>query len=218
MTKNSKIQALLAMVSLALVVLLSVSFPAPAAGERSPAEEFLAEVNLARTHPQRYAAFVKELRGRFEGKNLRLPGSATLLRTTEGVGALDEAVTYLFRQKVLPPLVWSPGLARAAAELVHDQGEAGGVGHKSQSGGVSERIERQGDWEHRIGENVAYGPRTARFIVLELIIDDGVPGRGHRKNIFTPDFAVAGAACGPHPVYGTMCAMDFAGGFTGKKP
>ena len=63
------------------------------------------------------------------------------------------------------------------------------------------------------GENVSYGKASAREVVLALIIDDGQPARKHRKNIFNPNFNVAGAAFGPHARFGTVCSMDFAGGY-----
>jgi len=50
-------------------------------------------------------------------------------------------------------------------------------------------------------------------MVMQLIIDDGVKGRGHRKNIFAKGFATAGVACGTHPRFDTMCVIDFSGGF-----
>ena len=192
-------------------------FPGPQharPAEGGLAERMLAETNLARTQPRKYASFLRELRGRFRGKMYLQPGSSALVRTREGVAAVDEAIRFLSRQPPLPPLSWSPGLAEAAAELVRDEGESGATGHAgSRSGGMQERIERHGRWEGEIGEVIGYGPTTARLMVMELIVDDGVPGRGHRKDIFTPAFRVAGAACGPHPVFGTMCVMDFAAGF-----
>lgn len=78
---------------------------------------------------------------------------------------------------------------------------------------MQERIERHGSWQGRIGENIAYGPNDSRSMVMQLIIDDGVPGRGHRKNQFNTVFGVAGIACGPHPHFGGMCVIDFADKF-----
>jgi uncharacterized protein YkwD len=67
-------------------------------------------------------------------------------------------------------------------------------------------------WTGSIGENISYGPDDGLEVVLQLIIDDGVPDRGHRANIFSPDFRLAGVACGPHPTFRTVCVIDFAGG------
>src|SRR5437588_517397 len=38
-------------------------------------------------------------------------------------------------------------------------------------------------------------------------------GRGHRKNIFNPTYNVAGAACGSHARFGSVCSIDFASGY-----
>ena len=67
-----------------------------------------------------------------------------------------------------------------------------------------------------IGEVINYGPETARMTVIMLVIDDGVPDRGHRKNLFNPDFRTAGAAIGPHKGYGAMTVVDMADSFTAR--
>jgi uncharacterized protein YkwD len=66
-------------------------------------------------------------------------------------------------------------------------------------------------------ENVDYGQFTSgRDVVVDLIVDDGVPDRGHRRNIFDPSARVAGVACGRHPRYGSMCVIDQVGSYVPK--
>jgi uncharacterized protein YkwD len=176
--------------------------------------EVLVELSLARTSPSVYAQFLKEFRATFQGDAYRRPGGRPMILTSEGVRAVDEAIRFLQRQKPLPPLEWSSGLAEAAAELAEEQGESGDTGHVGRDGGdLRQRVERYGRWQGMIGENISYGPDDARGVVISLIVDDGVAGRGHRKNIFSPAFKRAGAACGPHPAFRAVCVIDFAGGF-----
>jgi uncharacterized protein YkwD len=184
------------------------------AAESGMAQQLLAETNLARTTPQRYAEHLQELRRRFVGNAYQMPGTLAIVMTSEGVAALDEAIHFLKAQKPLAPLSWSEGLADSAADLVRDQGASGQIGHTgSRSGDMLQRIERHGSWISTVAENIGYGPDTARMMVMQLIIDDGVSDRGHRKNIFNPAFKVAGASCGAHAEFRRMCVMDFAGGF-----
>lgn len=199
---------------LAIFLVLAATVSASALDEKL-AGQVLAEINLARTAPATYAGYIRAFRSRFRGKVYSLPGSAVSIQTREGKAAVDEASRYLSRRKPLPQLSWSDGLAAAAAGLAEDQGRSGATGHvDSQGKGVKERIELQGKWAVRIAENIGYGPGEARQMVMQLIIDDGVKGRGHRKNIFSKAFTTAGVACGPHPAFGTMCVIDFAGGFS----
>ena len=196
-----------------LCLLLSLLTVSTVHGE-TLAREVLAEINLARTAPKTYAGFLRQFRKQYRGREYRLHGSNSLVRTEEGTKAVDEATGVLSRQRPLPPLVWSDGLTDAAAELAEEQRESGVTGHEgARSGGMRARIERHGKWSGEIGENIGYGPGEARHMVMQLIIDDGVPDRGHRKNIYRRPFGMAGVACGPHPRYGQMCVIDFAASF-----
>lgn len=53
------------------------------------------------------------------------------------------------------------------------------------------------------GENIAYGTNTALETLIGLIVDDGVPSRGHRENIFVADWKLMGAFTGYHSYYDT---------------
>jgi uncharacterized protein YkwD len=53
------------------------------------------------------------------------------------------------------------------------------------------------------GENLAYGPIDAKDAIIQLIIDDGVADRGHRKNIFASGYVEYGSYFGDHAYYRT---------------
>jgi uncharacterized protein YkwD len=171
------------------------------------------EMNLARQNPALYATFVEELRERMSANLMVLPGG-TRIRTKEGTAVVEEAIRYLRSAKPQAPLALSPGMCRAAADHCADQA-SGKVGHAGwDSSRADRRIARYGTFGGCWGENISYGKSTARDVVLALIIDDGLPARKHRKNIFNADFNFAGAAFGRHARFGTICSMDFAGSYT----
>jgi uncharacterized protein YkwD len=169
-------------------------------------------MNLARQNPALYATFVQELRSRMNGNLLVLPGH-TRIHTREGTAAVDEAIRFLKNAQPLPALTLSRGMSQAAADHCADQAD-GGFGHEGRDRShAGQRISRYGNFAGSWGENVSYGKSSARDVVLALIIDDGLPGRKHRANIFNPNFNFAGAAFGPHARFGIMCNMDFAGAY-----
>lgn len=170
------------------------------------------EMNLARQHPDVYARYLEELREYFHGKTLVLPGG-TKLRTREGIGAVDEAIRFLRRAHPIAPLILSHGISMAAVEHVADQAD-GSLGHAgSDHSGPGDRMNRHGTWSARCGENISYGISPARDVIIALIVDDGLPSRHHRKNIFNPAFNYAGAAMGPHARFDIVCSMEFAAGY-----
>jgi uncharacterized protein YkwD len=187
-----------------------------AAKEVSPNEDHVTasaivrEMNLARQNPAFYATYVEEMRSHFNGKFFLLPGQ-TKLFPKEGLRAIDEAIRFLRTARPEQPLALSPGMSRAAADHCADQ-IGGAIGHDgSDRSNPGSRISRYGVWTLGWGENIAYGKTSARDVVLALIIDDGIPGRKHRKNIFNAKFNFAGAGYGPHARFRTVCSIDFAG-------
>jgi uncharacterized protein YkwD len=61
---------------------------------------------------------------------------------------------------------------------------------------------------HTGGENIAAGAFSARSMILQLVVDDNVPGRGHRENIFR-NYTQVGIASGFSKEYGTITVHDF---------
>ena len=168
------------------------------------------ETNQVRRNPAAYARHLQALLPRFDGKVLQRPGRP-MLRTEEGPAAVREAIAALRAQKPLPALRWSKGLAGAAADHVRDQGPIGGLEHRGTDGSdPARRAERRGRWVAAMAENIAYGDNPARQVVMQLLVDDGVPDRGHRHNILDPRWQVEGVACGPHRDYRQICVTDYA--------
>lgn len=175
------------------------------------AADIVGELNRARSDPPAYALELVRHRQRFRGMIVHEPGDPIYRKTQEGLPAVDEAIAALQHQLPLPPLASNAPLAIAAADHVRDQGALGTRGHNGSDGSSPlDRALRRGLRPWSIGEVISYGPATAAAVVRELIIDDGVPDRGHRLAIFNPDFGRAGAACGAHRGYRTMCVVDFA--------
>lgn len=200
-----------------LIILLFLAAPACAATELE--RVILQELNVARMKPAAYVQYLEHYRSLFKKKTYVQPGTNLLIRTEEGTAAIDEAINFLRRQPSLPPLRWAEGLARSSAELVRAQAKSKETGHGSGKLSMSRRIKRHGQWTVAIGEAITYGPYVAdrgRDVIAQLIVDDGVPNRGHRTTLYDQDYRLAGVTCGPHPLFQTACVIDFAGGEEGK--
>ncbi len=178
--------------------------------------DVVAELNLARMQPKKYAEFLVSYAQHFVGKEIRESGQTNLM-TREGISAVNEAIRFLRNQKPLSPLTASKGMSRAAADMVRMQEPSTKIGHKGSDGSTfAERISRYGTWNGSCSENIDYGNNTARRIVMALIVDDGVNSRGHRKSVFEPGFKRVGVAFGGHKAYNYMCVVELAVSYSEK--
>lgn len=178
-------------------------------------QDLLSEINKARAEPQVYAGYLEKLKPLFKGKLYTAEGQESGLETQEGWDAVEDAIKFLRSAKPAPPLNASEGLRLAAVSHVKDQSASGTTGHAGADRMlIEERVKPYGAWQGDIGENLVYGPESARERILTWLIDDGVKTRGHRRRVMSLDYKVAGVSCGPHPEYGAMCVLALAGGFT----
>lgn len=122
-----------------------------------------------------------------------------------------ECYREMARMRPREPLRVSEALVRAARDHAKQMGARGAVGHAGVDGStLRTRIERHGQWSGSIAENIHYGSDEPLRIVLDLLIDEGVAGRGHRKNILDPAARWVGVGLARHRGYRFNCVMDFA--------
>ncbi|MES2895737.1 MAG: CAP domain-containing protein [Pseudomonadota bacterium] len=191
---------------LRLALLLTLAAATPAAAG-SFEDDVLAEINYARANPAGYA---RELRTAAAERQYG-GGRASVGYVDED--ALHEAVAFLRSQPPLPPLRHDEGLAAAAHAFVGAQSRRGDEGHGRGPDALGPRLQRHGVYAGLTAESLSYGYDNPRDVVIQLVVDSGVPGRGHRKDIFRRSYQAAGIACGPHAVHGAMCVIDYAGAF-----
>ena len=142
--------------------------------------------------------------------------------THEGEAAVQECIDAL-KDPNLPamePLAYSDELNNAAQGMADAQGPTGQTGHTGPDGStMSQRVmeafgyDKNAQLAGGISENIAYRYYTANMSILNLIIDDGVPSRGHRVNLLNPSWTHAGIGQGAHAGYDWMQVQNFSYGF-----
>lgn len=181
-------------------------------------QQVIFELNKVRSDPKRFAEeYMEDLQTCFSGKLFTYPGQETVI-TKEGVAPLLECLRVL--EKAAPVQILRPvqGLSKASGILVNDQQKHGGIGHIARDGSTPQkRIEKFGRWDICSAEDITYGSFEARQIVISLLIDDGVPDRGHRDNVLNPCFHFVGLSSGKHPTYDILFVIDYAGDYQEKR-
>ena len=152
--------------------------------------DVLDEINKARTNPKEYAE--KYLVPYVENGNAS--------------EAMKECIIEMKDTKALKALQPGKGLALAAQEWVRLQGPSEYIGHDMN---LPVRLAKYCYFGY-YNENISYGYNDARKIVIQLLEDDKVPGREHRKTILSRAYTHVGIGCGTHKRYSYMCVQDFA--------
>ena len=181
-------------------------------------KETLYWANQLRTNPQSLISALQEQLRYFQGNKYNAPGMRCPLVTNEGPRAVQECINALRNCTPMKPQTISDGMSHAARDHVNDTGPKGITGHHGSNGSsMSSRLEKHGEWMGSIAENISYGQSSGKDVIQQLIVDDGVMSRGHRKNLLNPNSLRVGIANGAHRQYDTMCVMTFASKYTEGK-
>ena len=169
--------------------------------------------NKMRTNPQSFIPHLEEMLTRFDGNLLKKgPGQSYNLRTKEGPAAVREAIKYLKKIKPVPELEWQQEMQAASRDHVLDTGPKGKIGHNGTNGSTpKKRCEKYVKFEGNSGENIDYGTKGPMDVIVALCIDDGVPSRGHRHNIFNRGFKKMACFTGSHKTYGSQTVINYNG-------
>ncbi|KDO35524.1 hypothetical protein SPRG_00370 [Saprolegnia parasitica CBS 223.65] len=199
----------------------SVAEPNVAVDAKSPeatldtmAVSVAAEINALRTNPKGFIAHCEEMLKHFDDKILTIPSEGIRLQTDEGATAVQDCIAFLKQQTALPPLMLDGNLSKAAQDHAADLGDHGTVSHTGQDGSsMVQRLDRYGEWKGSVGELLAFGLSKPRNIVLQLLIDDGVPSRDDRTSLLDAKFTTLGVGTSVHKFQKSVCVLDFSGGF-----
>ncbi len=178
--------------------------------------QILEEHNRVRENPSKYADEVlTPMLQYFNGNIYQEPGEVGII-TQEGKKAVEECIAELKTMSAKPKLSFAKGLCSSAQWLADDQASTGQIGHTGSDGSnPGERMSRYGTWKITWAENCAYGSKTPRRIITQLLIDDGVPSRGHRKNMMNENFKKIGIGYSDKDKapYGAVSVFDYAGNY-----
>jgi Cysteine-rich secretory protein family len=120
---------------------------------------------------------------------------------------LSSLIADLNRLPRLKPLRNSQLLTRMAKDYAISSGKAGIVGHNN----FEQRFASLISSGKMVAENLAYNQTTPLNVVIDLLIDDGIPDFGHRNNILSPSLNRVGIATGNHRDYQNLWVMEFSG-------
>lgn len=161
---------------------------------------YLNALNAIRQNP---SSFVQKIQSLYIDRLTTSPDgrpmdSQTNLVYNEGSNIFSEAQNFLRNARPLSPLTLESGLCKAAQGQSAYCAKVFQPTHSGPSGDQpQQRILQYGRFEgygvqasaENCGMSIDSNPE--RWL-LDLVIDDGVPNRGHRKNIFDPNYQKIG--------------------------
>ena len=151
--------------------------------------QVLLEINRIRLDPQLYIERLEDIKQYYDENILNLPDGDSIT-TQEGVEAVDEAIEFLNDLDSLPLITLGTSI------ISTDEPDI-----------MSDRISSYGNTN-----NLISNPRkAAEFLVMQLIINDGIEEGNQRLNLFNPNLELVGLLCGQNQSNESVCVLSYTG-------
>ena len=174
-------------------------------------QEIFRQHNEIRTNPKIYIKKLENSLQYYQPNKIYSPPGEDPIQTLEGTDAVYDAINFLKKQNNLSKLILSDEISQACQDHIKDIGPKGLTNHEGSDGtNIASRIEKYGEWDGEIAENLDFGFKKAENIIMNLLIDDGVKERYQRQNIFYPGFKYIGIGVGMHKDYGICVCIGYA--------
>jgi len=161
--------------------------------------------NYARTNPSAIAAKIAARLAKETNQN------------AEPALSMKDAIAWLATQPAVSALSWNRAIMHACMDHARDQASTKQFSHTGSDGSsMSTRIARYGDAQ-TTGENLAMGYTTAEDFILALIIDSGIPTRGHRINTYLKAYNYGAVGYRTDHPNGPFLVLNFAGSIVNKE-
>lgn len=174
------------------------------------------DINKIRENPQSLIPYLKKIRTFYRKNHYNDPSLTFTLITKEGVTAVDETIKYLEKQAKTPVLKKNENLELSTTSLLSKIGPKGLTKHEKGDLSLKSRTEKYLKKKGKLAENISFGMNRSLDIIAQMLIDDGVSSRGHRKNFFDANFSDIGISTGKHDVYGSCAIFNFYGQGSGE--
>lgn len=182
------------------------------------AKQIFNEHNKVRENPKCYIPLLEETLSFYKDNIFSRPGEDSI-QTVEGKEAVEEAIAFLYKKEPVPALTIDQKLTRACKDHIEDIGPKGMTTHESSyldpvtksALNVSDRIEKYAEWDIICCENIDFGNKNAKDVIITMIIDDGLKDRPHRRNLFHPDIRYMGVAVGAHRDWELISVINYVG-------
>ena len=149
--------------------------------------EMVKEVNLMRANPKAYIPYVEA-----HLKNVENDPGLDAAYKAEELAAGRELIEEMKNLGPLPAIKPNEGLHKVAIGHGDYVRSVGQIGHKGADGSYPWDRVRKGTNMSDGNENLVAGGDSVRESLMILLVDSGIPGRGHRKTLFNPKWTHGG--------------------------